>query len=84
MSQLLDYTKKMTKNREKIRKILLGQNCLRSYGYDATGMYFKALHYLCADFLDKSLDPYERVYKAWWCKTFLLFGTHTKAVLRSL
>ena len=29
MSQLLDYTKKMTKNREKIRKILLGQNCLR-------------------------------------------------------
>ena len=29
MSQLLDYTKKMTKNPEKIRKILLGQNFLR-------------------------------------------------------
>ena len=29
MSQLLDYTKKMTKNREKIPKILLGQNCLK-------------------------------------------------------
>ena len=35
-------------------------------------MYFKALHYLCAAFLDKSLDPYERVYKAWWCKTFFV------------
>ena len=35
-------------------------------------MHFKALHYLCAAFLDKSLDPYERVYKAWWCKTFFV------------
>ena len=42
------------------------------YGYAATGMYFKALHYLCVAFLDKSLDPYERVYKAWWCKTFFV------------
>ena len=40
------------------------------FGYQATGMYFKALHFLCEAFLDKSLDPYERVYKAWWCKTF--------------
>ena len=80
MSQLLDYTKKMTKN----SKNIIGSELSTVMTSDATGMYFKALHYLCAAFLDKSLDPYERVYKAWWCKTFLLFGTHTKAVLRSL
>ena len=35
-------------------------------------MFLKALHYLCDAFLDKSLNLYERVYKAWWCKTFFV------------
>ena len=40
------------------------------YGYQAMGMYCKALHFLCEAFLEKSIDPYQRVYKVWWAKTF--------------
>ena len=45
-------------------------NIFTYYGYEAMGMYFKALHYMCDAFLDKKLNPYDRLYKIWWCKTF--------------
>ena len=42
------------------------------HGYTALGLYFKAVHFLAEAFLDKEINPYERVYKAWWCKTFFV------------
>ena len=35
-------------------------------------MYFKCVHYLMEAYLDKTLTPYERVYKAYYCKTFFV------------
>ena len=40
------------------------------HGFEATGMYLKALHFMCDAFLEKELSPYDRLYKVWWCKTF--------------
>ena len=40
------------------------------HGYTALGLFFKATHFIAEAFLDKELDPYERVYKVWWAKTF--------------
>jgi hypothetical protein len=40
------------------------------YGHEATGMYFKALHFKCDVFLDNKLNPFDRLYKIWWRKTF--------------
>ena len=42
------------------------------HGYTALGLYFKAVHFLAEAFLDKEINPYERVYKAWWCKNFFV------------
>ena len=36
------------------------------HGYTALGLFFKTTHFIAEDFLDKELDPYERVYKVWW------------------
>ena len=36
------------------------------HGYTALGLFFKATHFIAEAFLDKELDPYERVYKVWW------------------
>ena len=43
-----------------------------AHGYKAMGMYLKAVHILCDAFLDKKLDPVQRVYKVWWAKTFFV------------
>lgn len=40
------------------------------HGYHALGMYLKALHNLVEESPDKSLDPYQRAYKAWYAKSF--------------
>ena len=40
------------------------------HGYTALGLFFKATHFIAEAFLDKELDPYERVDKVWWAKTF--------------
>lgn len=48
------------------------------HGYKALGMFFKAVHFLAEAFLDKTLDPYQRAYKAWWTKTFfVLWNEHS-------
>ena len=44
------------------------------HGYTALGLFFKATHFIAEAFLDKELDPYERVYKVWWAKTFFSIG----------
>ena len=41
------------------------------HGYTALGLFFKATHFIAEAFLNKQLDPYERVYKVWWAKTFI-------------
>lgn len=51
-------------------------SCLYKYflkeGYSATGMFLKCIQFLCEAFLDKNLSPAERVFKAYYCKTFLV------------
>ena len=42
------------------------------HGYTALGLYSKAVHFLAEAFLDKEINPYERLYKAWWCKNFFV------------
>ena len=37
----------------------------------AMGMYLKCLHYLMEAFLLNSSSPEVRVFKVWYCKTFL-------------
>ena len=41
-------------------------------GYSAMGMYLKCIKFLCESFLDKNCSPDERVYRAYYCKTFLV------------
>ena len=41
-------------------------------GYSATGIYLKATQYLIEAFYDKSISPDERMYRAWYCKTFFV------------
>ena len=45
---------------------------LITYEYTSLGLYFKATHYIAEAYLDKQLDPYQRVYKVWWAKTFFV------------
>ena len=49
-------------------------SCLYKYfldaGYSALGMYLKCTHLLIEAFLDKSLTPEERIYKAYYTKSF--------------
>jgi hypothetical protein len=41
-------------------------------GYNALGMYLKAIQFLTESFYDKDLTPEEKVYRAWWSKTFFV------------
>lgn len=41
-------------------------------GYSATGMYLKCIQLLGESFMEKSLSPEERVYRAYYCKTFFV------------
>ena len=41
-------------------------------GFTATGLYFKAVQYLCEAFMSKTLSPEERITRAWYVKTFLV------------
>lgn len=54
--------------------------CLYKYfleeGYHALGMYLKCTHWLCEAFLDKDLSPMERVYRAYYAKSFFYRWFH--------
>ena len=46
-------------------------------GYHAMGMFLKCAHYIAEAFLDKSLDPYSRLYRVWFAKTFFTSWYHS-------
>ena len=42
-------------------------------GYTAMGMFLKAGHFMMEAFLRKDIDPYRRVYLAWYAKSFFVY-----------
>ena len=47
-------------------------------GYHGLGMYLKSIFLLTEAFYDKTLTPQERMYRAWFCKTFLVTWDRNK------
>ena len=41
-------------------------------GYHALGMYLKAVQYLTESFYHQNMTPEEKLYRAWWAKTFFV------------